>query len=69
MEESLIYSNVACELLEIFKYFDKELKEKIPEKLKETNYIYKVGLDYGIIEEHPWNGLFYFEWLENNCKE
>lgn len=36
MEESLIYSNVACELLEIFKYFDKELKEKIPEKLKES---------------------------------
>jgi len=36
MEESLIYSKVACELLEIFKYFDKELKEKIPEKLKES---------------------------------
>lgn len=36
MEESLIYPKVACELLEIFKYFDKELKEKIPEKLKES---------------------------------
>lgn len=36
MEESLTCSNVACELLEIFKYFDKELKEKIPEKLKES---------------------------------
>ena len=34
MEESIIYSNVACELLEIFKYFDKELKGEIPEKLK-----------------------------------
>lgn len=51
--------------LEVFRRYIKE----IPEKLKETNYIYKVGLDYGIIEEHPWNGLFYFEWLENNCKE
>lgn len=36
MEDSLIYSNVASELLEIFKYLDKELKEKIPEKLKES---------------------------------
>lgn len=51
--------------LEVFRRYIKE----IPEKLKETNYIYKVGLDYGIIEEHPWNGLFYFEWLEKNCKE
>lgn len=51
--------------LEVFRRYIKE----IPEKLKETNYIYKVGLDYGIIEEHPWNGLFYFEWLDNNCKE
>lgn len=51
--------------LEVFRRYIKE----IPEKLKETNYIYKVGLDYEIIEEHPWNGLFYFEWLEKNCKE
>lgn len=36
MEESLIYSNVANELLEIFKYLDKELKEKIPVKVKEN---------------------------------
>ena len=36
MEESLVYSNVACELLEIFRYLDKELKDKIPEKLKES---------------------------------
>ena len=51
--------------LEVFRQYIKE----IPEKLKETNYIYKVGLDYGIIEEHTWNGLFYFEWFEKNCKE
>ena len=36
MEESLIYSNVASELLEIFKYLDKELREKIPQKIKEN---------------------------------
>lgn len=36
MNESVIYQNVASELLEIFKYLDKELKEKIPEKLKES---------------------------------
>ena len=51
--------------LEVFRRYIKE----IPEKLKETNYIYKVGLDYGIIEEHSWDGLFYFEWFEKNCKE
>ena len=28
MESNLTYSNVATELLEIFKYLDKELKEK-----------------------------------------
>jgi 5-methylcytosine-specific restriction endonuclease McrA len=49
--------------LEVFRRYIKE----IPEKLKETNYIYKVGLDYGIIEEHNWNGQFYFEWYEKNC--
>lgn len=36
MEESLVYSNVACELLEIFRYLDKEVEDKIPEKLKES---------------------------------
>lgn len=36
MEESLIYSNVASELLEIFKYLNEELKEKIPVKVKEN---------------------------------
>ena len=51
--------------LEVFRRYIKE----IPDKLKETNYIYKVGLDYGIIEEHPWDGQFYFEWYEQNCKE
>jgi 5-methylcytosine-specific restriction endonuclease McrA len=49
--------------LEVFRRYIKE----IPEKLKKTTFIYKVGLDYGIIEEHNWNGQFYFEWYENNC--
>ena len=35
--------------------------EEIPKKLYETNYIYKVGLDYGLIEEHPKKIIFYFE--------
>lgn len=36
MENSLLYSNVAAELIEIFKYFDSTLSEKIPKKLKEN---------------------------------
>lgn len=42
--------------------------EEIPEKLKKDNYIYKVGLDYGLVEEHPRKITFYFEqWeYENN---
>ena len=42
--------------------------EEIPEKLRETNYIYKVGLDYGLLEEHPKKVIFYFEQCasENN---
>ena len=35
--------------------------EEIPEKLSEGNYIYKVGLDYGLIDEHPKKIVFYFE--------
>ena len=38
--------------------------EEIPKKLREDNYIYKVGLDYGLVEEHPRNVVFYFEWLK-----
>lgn len=34
--------------------------EEIPRKLKE-NYIYKVGLDYGLITEHKKPIKFYFE--------
>lgn len=38
--------------------------EEIPRKLKERNYIYKVGLDYGLIEDHSQKVKFYFEFIE-----
>ena len=36
MEENIIYSNVASELLEIFKYLDVEIRNRIPDKLVAT---------------------------------
>ena len=36
MENNLIYSNVATDLIEIFKYFDSTLSKKIPKSLKEN---------------------------------
>lgn len=41
--------------------------EEIPTKLKQ-DYIYKVALDYGLIEEHPRKIKFYFEREEKNCE-
>ena len=38
--------------------------EEIPMKLTRDNYIYKVGLRYGLIEEHPRKIKFYFEEVE-----
>lgn len=46
--------------LEVFRKYI----EEIPRKLKEGNYIYKVGLDYSLIEEHPKKIEFYFEQVE-----
>ena len=46
--------------LEVFRKYI----EEIPRKLKEANYIYKVGLDYSLIEEHPKKIEFYFEQVE-----
>lgn len=37
--------------------------EEIPNKLFRDNYIYKVGLDYGLLEAHKQKVTFYFEWL------
>ena len=40
--------------------------EEIPKKLKERNYIYKVGLDYNLIESKEHKIRFYFEEHEAN---
>lgn len=39
----------------------REMIETIPQKLVRDNYIYKVGLDYNLIKEHPHKIEFYFE--------
>jgi hypothetical protein len=46
--------------LEVFRKYI----EEIPAKLYRDNYIYKVGLDYGLVEDHSHKVKFYFEWLE-----
>jgi hypothetical protein len=46
--------------LEVFRKYI----EEIPSKLYRDNYIYKVGLDYGLVEAHEHKVKFYFEWLE-----
>lgn len=46
--------------LEVFRKYI----EEIPAKLYRDNYIYKVGLDYGLVEAHEHKIKFYFEWLE-----
>jgi hypothetical protein len=35
--------------------------EEIPKKLYRDNYIYKVGLDYGLVEPHENRVVFYYE--------
>ena len=39
----------------------REMIETIPQKLVRDSYIYKVGLDYNLIEGHPHKIEFYFE--------
>lgn len=46
--------------LEVFRKYI----EEIPKKLYRDNYIYKVGLDYGLIEPHERKIKFYFEQVE-----
>lgn len=43
--------------LEVFRRMIKE----IPSKLFRDNYIYKVGLDYGLVEAHEHEVRFFFE--------
>lgn len=40
----------------------RKLVEDIPKKLERDSYIYRVGLDYGLVEPHKMNVVFYFEW-------
>jgi hypothetical protein len=42
----------------------REMIEEIPKKLFRDNYIYKVGLDYGLVEAHEHKVKFYFEQFE-----
>jgi hypothetical protein len=42
------------------KYF-REMIEEIPKKLFRDSYIYKVGLDYGLVEAHEHKVKFYYE--------
>lgn len=46
--------------LEVFRKYI----EEIPAKLYRDNYIYKVGLDYGLIEPHEHKVTFYFEQID-----
>lgn len=39
----------------------RKMIEEIPSKLYRDNYIYKVGLDYGLLEPHDANVEFFFE--------
>ena len=41
----------------------RQMIEEIPNKLFRDNYIYKVGLDYGLVSAHKQKVTFYFEWL------
>lgn len=39
----------------------RQMIEEIPYKLTRDNYIYKIGLDYSLLEEHRHSITFYFE--------
>lgn len=51
--------------LEVFRKYI----EEIPAKLYRDNYIYKVGLDYGLVEAHERKIKFYFEEYEEREKQ
>lgn len=46
--------------LEVFR----KMIEDIPKKLVRDNYIYKVGLDYGLVKQEERRIVFYFESLQ-----
>ena len=43
----------------------RQMIEEIPKKLQRDNYIYKVALDYKLVEEKPHEIKFYFERVNN----
>ena len=49
----------------------REAVETIPKKLFRDSYIYKVGIDYGLVEAHEHEVKFYFEQVDaaNNIKK
>lgn len=47
----------------------RKMVEEIPSKLYRDNYIYKVGLDYALIEPHERKIKFYFEQVEEMKKD
>lgn len=58
MENNLIYNNVATELLEIFKYLEKAIKEKIPInlerkliELRNENYVFEIDKTKSLNEQ------------------
>ena len=47
----------------------RKMIEEIPNKLLRDNYIYRVGLDYTLVEPHPRKIRFYFEDFEESYKK
>lgn len=47
----------------------RKMIEEIPAKLFRDNYIYKVGLDYNLVEPHEHKVKFYFEQLAEATDE
>lgn len=39
----------------------RKMIEEIPQKLERDSYIYRVGMDYGLVEPKPHKVKFYFE--------
>lgn len=44
----------------------RKLIETIPQKLERGSYIYRVGVDYGLVQPIPKEIKFYFEEVEND---
>ena len=51
--------------LEVFRRYI----EEIPKKLQRDSYIYRIGKDYGLVEDHCGKVEFYFEFLQRVQKK